>query len=74
MRGDLVDRSVLEVDDQRLGARRFEVRCVRGIADEARYRVPALREQSFENEGDLAVPAGDDNAHRSTLAERADPA
>ena len=38
-----------------------------GVPDEARCRVSALREQPFEDQGDLAVSTGDDDAHVAML-------
>src|SRR4029453_9106353 len=35
------------------------------VSDEASDRVAALREQLFQDQGDLAVPAGDDDAHQA---------
>ena len=67
MSRDIVDRGVLEIDDHRFGTRCFEVRGVRRVSDEARDRVAALREQPFEDQGDLAVSTGDDDAHAAML-------
>lgn len=64
MTGDLVDRGVLQVDDDGLGADGFEVTRLLGVADQADRRVATLGEQSFEDQGDLAVSAGYDDAHQ----------
>ena len=64
---NVVDRGALEIDDHRFGARCFEVRRVRRVSDEARDRVAALREQPFEDQGNLAVSTGDDDAHVAML-------
>ena len=64
---NIVDRGALEIDDHRFGARCFEVRSVRRVSDEAGDRVAALCEQPFEDQGDLAVSTGDDDAHVAML-------
>ena len=40
---------------------------MRRVSDEARDRVAALREQPFEDQGNLAVSTGDDDAHVAML-------
>ena len=45
----------------------FEVRGVPGVSDETGDRVAALGEQAFEDQGDLAVSTGDDDAHAAML-------
>ena len=64
---DIVDRGALEIDDHRFGSSCFEVGGVPGVSDEAGDRVAALREQPFEDQGDLAVSTGDDDAHVAML-------
>src|ERR1044071_2936953 len=65
MRSHVVDGGLLQVEDQCLRADRLQVCHMIRIADEARDGVASLGEQSFENQGDLAVPAGDDDAHQA---------
>ena len=63
---DLVDRGVLEVEHDGGRAGGVDIRPMVGVADDGDGFVPGLREESFEDEGDLAVTSGDDDAHRSS--------
>ena len=60
----LVDRRVFEIDDDGLGAGSFQIRGLSRVADEARHRVAAPRQQPLEFARDLAVPACDQDAQR----------
>ena len=62
---DLADGRVLEVEHHGGRACGIDVGAVLGIADDRDGFVPGLREESFEDEGDLAVTSGDDDAHGS---------
>jgi hypothetical protein len=68
VRRNVGDRGFFEVHHHRLGARGFEVGDMVRVPDQPDCRVAAVGEQPFEDEGDLAVPTGDDDAHASTLA------
>ena len=63
---ELVDGGVLEVEHDGDRARGVDVGAMVGIADDGDGFVPGLREESFEDEGDLAVTSGDDDAHRTS--------
>ena len=63
MSGNLVRAAALQVDDDRFGAGRLQVGGVVGVADEPGDRVAAVGQQLLGEQRDLAVSAGDDDAH-----------
>ncbi len=70
LRGDLIDRGLLQVDDQRRGARGLQVRNLCRVPDESGDRVAPLRQQPLEDQRDLSVSACDDYAHALVLTRR----
>ena len=61
--GDVRGRGLLEVEYDAPGTDLLEVGDVVGVADQADGLVTRLGELPLEPQGDLAVSAGDDDAH-----------